>query len=93
MQYTFDFRWIHLPKVLELGNVKTITNLGYLSNADKCSRMIDNYLTESEKTENAFETTLEDIAFEMFESIGIESAMKILMEKSSNFKKGTFSAR
>ena len=55
--------------------------------------MIDNYLIESEKTEKAFETTLEEIAFEMIESIGIESAMKILMEKSSNLKKGTFSAR
>ncbi len=55
--------------------------------------MIDNYLIESEKTEKAFEITLEEIAFEMIESIGIEISMKILMEKSSTLKKGTFSAR
>jgi len=55
--------------------------------------VIDNYLIESEKTENAFEATLEEIAFEIIKSIGIESAMNVLMEKSSNFRKGTFSAR
>ena len=86
-------RWLHLTKILELGNIENIESLGYLSTDDNCSRLIEIYLTESGKSEKEFEVSMEQIAFEMIESIGIDNSMKILMQKSPKFKKGTFSSR
>jgi hypothetical protein len=88
-----ETRWLQLTKIFELGNVENITSLGYLSTEENCSRLIEMYLTESEKREKVVEVTLEQIAFEMIESIGIENSMRILIQKSPKFKKRTFSSR
>ena len=87
----FVSRWTHLPQVFQVGKLSSLTDLGYLCSEDSCSRLIETYLIESTKTKISF--TLEQIGFKMIDSIGAENSMKILIEKSSNFQKGTFSTR
>ena len=86
-----ETKWDHLDRILDLGQVQFLVQLGFFSNAENCSKLIENYLSETEKSEARIGISLEQISTKVVESIGGREAMKILVEKSSKFRPGTFS--
>ena len=96
-----ETKWDHLDRILDLGQVQFLVQLGFFSNAENCSKLIENYLSETKKSETKKSETeksearigisLEQISTKVVESIGGREAMKILIEKSSKFRPGTFS--
>lgn len=86
-----ETKWDHLDRILDLGQVQFLVQLGFFSNAENCSKLIENYLSETKKSEARIGISLEQISTKVVESIGGREAMKILVEKCSKFRPGTFS--
>ena len=91
-----ETKWDHLDRILDLGQVQFLVQLGFFSSPENCSKLIENYLSETkksetEKSEARIGISLEQISTKVVESIGGREAMKILIEKSSKFRPGTFS--
>ena len=88
-----DTRWEHLGRILDLGNVQFLVRLGFLGSSENCSKLVDYFLSETEKSESRPKINLEQISTKMVEAIGAGETMKILTEKSSNFRTVFFSKK
>ncbi len=70
-----ETRWNHLKTVLEIGQIENLVRLGFFSSEENCSKLFENFLFETEKSEKDFELTVEQISMKMFESIGVQVSM------------------